>query len=185
MSITYQVSGNRYLTVSISLILSGNKYLIASIRMQAESRESIFIAIWNFSIEHFLFTWASPRGARAPKNEKWTMAIPKCDVQMDPTFPRKCWGDVPRGPLNIYEPPCSSKNILLRLQASWYSKQLVWANSFSKIIVWKIFTRSWEIGQNIGKFVGLVCELEFGHIFADILGQGQNLINRTKCYWAI
>ena len=37
--------------------------------MQVESREGIFIAIWNFLVEFFLFTRASPRGARALQNQ--------------------------------------------------------------------------------------------------------------------
>ena len=38
---------------------------------------------------------------------------------------------------------------------------------------WKICTESWDIGQNVGKYGGLVWQPDFGHILADISGLGQ------------
>ena len=47
--------------------------------MQVEAGDSMYIAIWNFFIKFFFFfTWAIPRGARAPKNyvDRETVPIP-------------------------------------------------------------------------------------------------------------
>ena len=60
----YKVASIMYQVSSIWLQVSSYMYQGTSI----SKREQV-VAIWNFFIQFFFFTRASPRGARAPKNK--------------------------------------------------------------------------------------------------------------------